>query len=243
MPLVTNSEALSAIAALDFDVRVIKCKRKTLSLTVKEQFVEVRSPYWLRDQEIEQFVLDKADWCRLRLQEAAARHGEKPDFSHESQCLFFGTPRTILHHSGKPQVIERENILHVFHYATSAHQPTKHAAYLAKWMKQEAERYLSARTLELEQQLCPPKPVTAVQFRKTKSKWGHCSSKGEIQLNWLLIMAPPEVMDYVIIHELCHLTYMNHSKTYWQLVHSYCPDYQHHIDWLNQYGHKISIIS
>ena len=143
----------------------------------------------------------------------------------------------------KPQVIERENILHVFHYATPTHQPTKHAAYLAKWMRQEAEHYLNTRTLELEQQLCPPKPVTAVQFRKTKSKWGHCTSKGEIQLNWLLIMAPPDVMDYVMIHELCHLTHMNHSKAYWQLVAQFCPNYQQHKQWLNQHGHKISIIS
>ncbi len=228
------------INQLDFPFTIIKSKRKSLGLYVKNSIIEVRAPNWVRDQEIHQFLIEKSDWCRERLLEQHSRLQEMPDFSHESQCLFFGTTRTILHHIGKPQVIERGDILHVFHHQAKTKQAQKHAEFMGKWLRKEAEHYLSERTRELELQLQPPKPITAVQFRKTKSKWGHCTSKGEIQLNWLLIMAPPEVMDYVIIHELCHLTHMNHSKAYWSLVQSHCPDYKTHIDWLADFGHRIS---
>ena len=226
----------------DFEYRIIKKKRKSLGLYIKDGFVEARAPYWLRDQEIIAFLDSKQDWVREQLAAQAMRQAEAPSFEHASQCLFFGEYRMIEHHIGKPQVLEQGNRLHVFHYAAKENKASKHADYMAKWLRKEAEQYLRQRTYELEIEVQPPKAVSEVQFRKTKSKWGHCTAKGEIQLNWLLIMSPPEVMDYVIIHELCHLTHMNHSAAYWQLVEHFCPDYKDHRAWLADHGHKISFV-
>lgn len=222
-------------SALDFDFSLIKSKRKTLGVYIKDTGVEVRSPYWVRDEEVLQFLHDKQDWIRERLSHQTQLNQEKPRFEHESSLLFFGQTKHLHFHLGKPNVIERQDTLHVFH------QSGKHAAYIKKWLRKEAELYLSSRCKELEAKLCPPQAVSAIQFRKTKSKWGHCTSAGEIQLNWLLIMAPPEVMDYVIIHEICHLTHMNHSKVYWQLVENHSPNFKAHKQWLADNGHKLSI--
>ncbi len=71
-----------------------------------------------------------------------------------------------------------------------------------------------------------------VAIREQRTKWGSCSNKGNINLNWKLIMAPPEALDYVIIHELCHLYEFNHSDKFWQRVELYQRDYAHWRDFL-----------
>lgn len=67
---------------------------------------------------------------------------------------------------------------------------------------------------------------TKLSYREPKGRWGSCSSKGSINLNWRLILFKPETVDYVIIHELSHLQHLNHSDKFWSLVEKYCPSYQ-----------------
>ena len=228
------------VPTISFNYRIVRKKRKSLGLYVKDNTIEARAPYWLRDQEILLFLHSKTSWCEEQLAQQAVRVTEAPTFDHNTHCLFFGETRSIQHHTGKPCVVEQDSVLHVYHPKTTTADKNHCSEYLRKWMRKEAEQYLRERCYELEAICRPPKAISAVQFRKTKSKWGHCSSKGEIQLNWLLIMAPPEVMDYVIIHEICHLTHMNHSPTYWQLVSKLCPEFKAHKQWLADHGHRIS---
>lgn len=84
-----------------------------------------------------------------------------------------------------------------------------------------------------EMQLYPEK----VSYRSQKTRWGSCSSEGHLSLNWKLIAAPDEVARYVVVHELAHLEFQDHSKHFWSLVHSFCPGYLLHKQWLydNQY--------
>jgi len=80
-----------------------------------------------------------------------------------------------------------------------------------------------------------------VFIRDQKTRWGSCSRQGNLNFNWRLVMAPPEVLDYVIIHELMHLTEPNHSKNFWELVGRFCPDYRVHREWLKKNGKKLYI--
>ena len=75
-----------------------------------------------------------------------------------------------------------------------------------------------------------------VAIRDQKTRWGSCSSKGNLNFNWKLIMAPPEALDYVVIHELCHLYEFNHSPRFWALVSQHMPDYEVWKKWLK--GHR-----
>ena len=75
-----------------------------------------------------------------------------------------------------------------------------------------------------------------ISIRCQKSKWGSCSGKGNLNFNCLLLLAPPEVLDYVVVHELCHLLEMNHSPRFWALVESILPDYAERRRWLREHG-------
>ncbi|MCR5487540.1 MAG: M48 family metallopeptidase [Lachnospiraceae bacterium] len=78
-----------------------------------------------------------------------------------------------------------------------------------------------------------------VTIRNQKTRWGSCSSRGNLNFNCLLMMAPAEVQDYVIVHELCHRLEMNHSKKFWKLVGSVIPDYRQQEKWLKEEGRLI----
>jgi predicted metal-dependent hydrolase len=78
-----------------------------------------------------------------------------------------------------------------------------------------------------------------ITIRNQKTRWGSCSAKGHLNFNCLLIMCPTEVLDYVVVHELCHLKEMNHSKNFWRLVKRFCPEYEQYKKWLKTYGNEL----
>jgi len=95
-----------------------------------------------------------------------------------------------------------------------------------------AQRELTARAEELARQLGAP--MRRVMVRSQKSRWGSCSVRGTISLNWRLIQVPESVRDYIILHELTHLRHLNHSARFWAEVQRICPDYRAAEDWLKK---------
>lgn len=103
-------------------------------------------------------------------------------------------------------------------------------------LREQARKTLTAKSYEYAKRL-------GVSFQKIRigsqrTRWGSCSSKGTISYNWKLILMPEEIMDYVVVHELCHLKEMNHSIMFWQLVASILPDYATRRTWLKQHGNE-----
>ena len=78
-----------------------------------------------------------------------------------------------------------------------------------------------------------------ITIRNQKSRWGSCSAKGNLNFNVGLLLAPPEVLDYVVVHELCHRKEMNHSPKFWAEVSKLIPDYKQHEKWLKDNGRAI----
>ena len=110
-------------------------------------------------------------------------------------------------------------------------------AYLEKKYRAAAKRYIYER---VEYYL----PITgghysSIRISDPKTRWGSCSSNGTLSFSWRLMLAPPRVLDYVVIHELCHLTYMDHSKLFWKKVESIDPDYKEHRRWLKENGDSL----
>ena len=108
---------------------------------------------------------------------------------------------------------------------------------LEAWYRFMGAEHINAR-LDYYQSLLDVSP-NRVTIRNQKTRWGSCSSKGSLNFNWRLMMAPAEVIDYVVVHELCHLIHPNHSKNFWNQVSAILPDYRVRKDWLKKNGTRL----
>ena len=80
-----------------------------------------------------------------------------------------------------------------------------------------------------------------ISIREQKTRWGSCSSRGTLSFNYRLIYGPAGPLDYVVVHELCHLTHMNHSKDFWNMVERIMPDYRIYKQWLREHGQELTL--
>ena len=85
------------------------------------------------------------------------------------------------------------------------------------------------------------KSYTRLTIRGQRTRWASCSSTGAMSFNWRLLLAPPEILDYVVEHEVAHLTVMDHSPRFWALLESRVPDWRTHARWLKRYGGTLSL--
>jgi predicted metal-dependent hydrolase len=110
---------------------------------------------------------------------------------------------------------------------------------LVKLYREIAKRFLQERSNYFAN-ILNVKPAK-ITIKEQKSVWGSCSSKGNINYNWKIIMAPIAVVDYIVVHELCHLRQPNHSQDFWKLVESVLPDYKIRKNWLKDNGITLDI--
>lgn len=104
---------------------------------------------------------------------------------------------------------------------------------LGRWFKKEAITVFTQKASEYAKML--DVSFNEVHIKDQRSCWGSCSSKKNLNFNWRILMAPEEVCDYVIIHEVCHLVHMDHSPAFWDLVEQLCPEYRKYKKWLKEY--------
>lgn len=168
-------------------------------------------------------------WLLKRLAHWKSRETTRQPWVEGTRFLYRGE-ETILRVSGENRITLSfaDQTLSV-----AQAQPDYRDAVFAH-LRRLAERELPIRTRELA--LAHGIVVNRVTVRAQKSRWGSCSARGTISLNWRLIQAPPFVVDYLIIHELMHRREMNHSARYWKLVAQAFPDYQRAEHWLKKGG-------
>ncbi len=102
------------------------------------------------------------------------------------------------------------------------------------WIKREAEQAIEQETARMAPEVGVS--YNKISIRDQKTKWGSCSRTGNLSFNWRLILFPPRVLRYIVIHELCHLRHFNHSARFWELVERHAPDYRDSITWLKKHG-------
>lgn len=112
---------------------------------------------------------------------------------------------------------------------------------VAPFTEEELRQLAEAAKLDLPHRVKHFAPMVGVTYgritiRSQRSRWGSCSSKGNLNFNCLLMLCPEEVRDYVVVHELCHRIEMNHSPKFWAQVERVCPDYKLHRKWLKEHG-------
>jgi predicted metal-dependent hydrolase len=105
---------------------------------------------------------------------------------------------------------------------------------LTQFLKSTAEKYITPRVTQLAKEMGTN--FHSLSFKHQKTRWGSCSSLGNLNFNWQLVHSPPVVIDYVLIHELAHRTEMNHSANFWEIVKKYDPEYVKHRGYLKRQG-------
>lgn len=190
------------------------------------------TPVWTTHEELQMFVRARAGWIgqqTARLDALEARRA-----AEQGRYMYFqGRRLEVVCVRTERNVIEQfEGVLKV-----GSRQPPsakRLQTRLASWLSQQAEKHLSKRLMEISDQT--GLVASGLQVKTYTARWGSCRHDGVIQLNWKLIMAPCEVIDYVILHELCHLRYFNHSPAFWSLVARHEPDYRSQRQWLKENG-------
>lgn len=143
--------------------------------------------------------------------------------------------------------IEEKSDWIISHYQKISSSPTpvftaqqlNQLAFLEKKFRKAAKEYIPQRVAYYHQ--FTGGTYTTITIRDQKSRWGSCSSRGTLSFNYRLMLAPPEVLDYVVVHELCHLRHMNHSKDFWLMVESILPDYKNAKRYLKDHGHELTL--
>lgn len=227
------SVILDANQQLGFAYLVVRSKRKTAAIHVSIKGVEVRIPTHVSDEWANDFVVSKQQWISQKLNEQSHKHRQVPTIAFGHTLLVLGVQTTLSFQTGKSKGwFSHEGEL--VYQAPSEPNPEQLSELLQGYFKQLAQRYLPNATQQMANRLSKGTRLQKVVFRRTKSKWGHCTSAGVIQYNWLIMGAPKTVIDYLVAHEVSHLVHHNHSPAFWQQVEVLYPGYQPLQAWLKQ---------
>jgi len=230
----------------DFEYEVIRRpRRKTVGICVKpDQTVQVAIPKRFPLAKVDALVHGKADWIRRKLaqyRDIQAQYQPRQYVSGEIFTCLGRDYRLKVVEGAETLVNVRQKTLQVAvpHDFPPEQRPLSVAKELEVWFRAQAQRYLVERTAwhAARMQVAP----ASVGIKSYRSRWGSCHADGRIYFNWRIIMAPPSIVDYVVVHELCHLEHHNHSPDYWHLVESIMPEYCAARGWLKQHGHGLEI--
>lgn len=197
---------------------ILKSKRKSLSLCImKDGRVIVRAPIKASNNDIEKFVYEKQNWLSDKLSIIRNNQVNFSDILSYNKFLYLGQRCTLKYDNCKkiqlgddfkiliPNKIDKQKLL----------------KSLKVWYIKQAKEIIINRSNEISSKLkLYPSDIKITGY---KGRWGACNSKNVISYNWRLIMLEPNIIDYVIIHELCHMIEFNHSKRFWELVCAFMP--------------------
>lgn len=150
--------------------------------------------------------------------------------------------KLIVYQGSASKIIFRDHIFNIYINSKIAENKVakEMALQLRIWMIEKGSEIIKKRTAEYSVILGVK--YNNIRIKDTKTRWGSCSSKRNLNFNYRILMAPEKVMDYIIVHELCHLKHMNHGKQFWETVALYMPDYQNQKEWLKVNGMKLYVI-
>lgn len=212
--------------------KIIRSKRKTLSLTINENAeLIIRAPKRLSIEKIQDFINEKENWINRK--KRLIENQIKDVTSNHNKLLYLGNlfPINVEQNASKELFFTGEEFI------ANSIEPDSLSLSIKKWYKNKFKEIALPRVAYFANK--HNLMVNQVRIKNQKTMWGSCSSKNNINLNYLLLMAPMGVIDYVIVHELVHTIHRNHSTEFWDSVESIMPEFQEHKRWLKKNGYKL----
>lgn len=222
-----------------------RSSRKSIGIALdKAGNITVTAPQGVTEAYIGQVLVNKGPWLLSKLAELKAQNTtpHSPRLYAEGESFFYlGRSYSLRQicdpYLKSPVVRMGEGCLEA--YSAAFTSPLELREALKKWYVEQFCTVLQERVLLYAKQAgVSPGRITV---REQKTRWGSCSSRGNLNFNWKLVMAPLEILDYVVIHELCHMKELNHSAAFWSQVQKQCPHYKSHRKWLREKGHTLSL--
>lgn len=228
-----------------FEFKIIKKKKKNITIRIsKNGDVVVTSPIYVDDKYIYNLVEGKSNWIIEKLKEIEKIKNEqrKIEYKNGGKIEYLGKKFIIdISEDNVDKIsinLRDENlVIKLPKYKGNIITEEYLKTVIETFLKEQAKVILKERVelLSGKYNLIPNRVVNKEQ----KTIWGSCSNKGNINLNWRLVIMPIDVIDYVVVHELCHLKHHNHSNRFWNLVKDIIPDYEDKKRWLKENGGRI----
>lgn len=247
MQLTHNNETIQ--------VHIVRSKRKTVCMSVnKDGSLTVKAPLrYPSDKEIADFVEQKIDWVlkQREIQEDREDMRLVRRFETDYSFPYLGEERLVEMQKGKKNTVAFEEgkiiiqtpyydaLIKNYEAEENKSAIEKLRSDLKKWYKKQASDYITKRVDYYKDIIGVT--VNSVSIKSRKTQWGSCDSNGDITFSWRLVMACPEAIDYVVIHELCHRKHMDHSREFWKLVQKFMPDYKKQKQWLEENSVNLNI--
>lgn len=202
-------------------------KKKNISIKIENSGeIKVLVPLGVDYNYIDDLIIRKANWILKSLDKM------NKESSIYNKAILLGKYYNLIINKSHEDKIFRDNSNIIINSKDLNRKYINEL--LISWYKNMALDIVGKRVMDISNNIYirPSKII----IKDQKSLWGSCNSRREIRLNWRLVLMPQFVMDYIIIHELCHIKQMNHSKEFWKLVESHCPNYKESKYWLKENG-------
>lgn len=230
---------------LNIPYKIIRSKRTTASFEVRLGEVIIRVPTHLSDQQVAVLASEKMGWIQKQL--LISKPPQKKQFA-EGELFKYRGRDFELHLVDEIQINSGDQRIKVtnksplqflndFYLLSSKQSGAK--KHFEIWYKKKAREYLLERLNLISEMMMVE--YTNLKITSPATRWGSCSTRGSINLNWRLIMAPEAIIDYVIIHELAHLFEPNHSERFWRKVEEYDKEYKLKREWLKKNGSELTL--
>jgi len=214
-----------------------------MRIRVSTAGVEVVTPAGVEQDRAGQFVRQNSRWVinQLDFIKRASNLRVKPASSGPESILLRGQTTRV--EVAQEETTRKYALVGLVEDRVVVRVPVKYTvdvkAAMEGWLRRQAKaditKRLQVRAKEMRQQ------PGRVYIMGQRTKWGGCSRRRNLSFNWRLVMAPPEVLDYIVVHELAHLAEPYHSTKFWLIVRSYCPDYQRHRRWLRDNEQRLKV--
>jgi hypothetical protein len=191
--------------------------------------VEVVLPRRSPERQAARVVRELGPWIERRL--AAQERAREAVHGPPGTVPYLGGELALVPEPGRTRVHRRGDALMV-----PADDPVP---ALERWYRRAARAEIAPRAQAAAAAVGAR--MTALTIRAQRTRWGSCSPTGALSFNWRLLLAPEPVLDYVVVHEACHLKIADHSPRFWALVERHCPDWRDHARWLRKHGTALTL--
>ena len=223
---------------IPYTLKKSRKRRKTISLQISDKAeLVIAAPYFTPISEINRFVREKQNW----IHKAVQKHKEEL-IKNKAKEYITGESFYYLGESFPLEIFFEQNEMEclVFwdnrFYLNAPDVGARKREYFIKWYKRKAKEYFTERVAFYSREL--NLRAKSVRITSAEKRWGSCSEKDNLSFSFKLIMAPPLVIDYVIVHELMHIKEKSHSARFWRLMESAMPQYKLHRRWFKDNNHK-----